>query len=73
MIEVPRGALAILREPRVAWFFAGVFCTVLAHTALYAFFSLYLVSLGYTKTAVGVIWAVGVLAEVKVGVRGYEY
>ena len=36
------GALAVLRQPEVAWFFAGVFLTVLAHTSLYAFFSLYL-------------------------------
>ena len=58
------GALAVLREPVVAWFFAGVFFTVLAHTSLYAFFSLYLVSLGYSKTAVGLVWAAGVAAEV---------
>jgi PPP family 3-phenylpropionic acid transporter len=58
------GALAVLRQPVVAWFFGGVFFTVLAHTSLYAFFSLYLVSLGYSKTAVGLIWAVGVAAEV---------
>ena len=58
------GALAVLRQPVVAWFFAGVFFTVLAHTSLYAFFSLYLVSLGYSKTAVGLVWAVGVAAEV---------
>ena len=62
--EAAPGALAVLREPVVAWFFAGVFFTVLAHTSLYAFFSLYLVSLGYTKSAVGLVWAVGVLAEV---------
>jgi PPP family 3-phenylpropionic acid transporter len=58
------GALAVLREPVVAWFFAGVFFTVLAHTSLYAFFSLYLASLGYGKTVIGLIWAVGVAAEV---------
>ena len=58
------GAMAVLRQPVVAWFFAGVFFTVLAHTSLYAFFSLYLVSLGYSKTAVGLVWAVGVAAEV---------
>jgi PPP family 3-phenylpropionic acid transporter len=58
------GALAVLREPVVAWFFAGVFFTVLAHTSLYVFFSLYLASLGYGKTAIGLIWAVGVTAEV---------
>jgi PPP family 3-phenylpropionic acid transporter len=58
------GALAVLREPVVAWFFAGVFFTVLAHTSLYAFLSLYLVSLGYSKAAVGLVWALGVAAEV---------
>ena len=62
--EAAPGALAVLRQPIVAWFFAGVFFTVLAHTSLYVFFSLYLVSLGYSKTAVGLIWAVGVVAEV---------
>ena len=62
--ESAPGALAVLREPVVAWFFAGVFFTVLAHTSLYAFFSLYLVSLGYTKSQVGLVWAVGVVAEV---------
>ncbi|MEP7299853.1 MAG: MFS transporter [Burkholderiales bacterium] len=58
------GALTVLREPVVAWFFAGVFFTVLAHTSLYAFFSLYLASLGYSKTAIGLVWAAGVAAEV---------
>ncbi len=58
------GAMAVLREPVVRWFFAGVFFTVLAHTSLYAFFSLYLVSLGYSKAMVGLIWAIGVAAEV---------
>lgn len=59
-----RGALAVLREPVVAWFFAATFLTVLAHTSLYAFFSLYLAALGYTKGAIGLFWAVGVVAEV---------
>ena len=62
--DVAQGVLSVLREPVVAWFFAGMFFTVLAHTALYAFFSLYLVSLGYSKTAVGLVWATGVAAEV---------
>ena len=48
----------------VAWFFAGVFFTVLAHTSLYAFFSLYLDSLGYGQTAVGLLWATGIVVEV---------
>lgn len=56
--------LPLLRRPAVAWFFASVFFTVLAHTSLYAFFSLYLVQLGYGKTAVGALWAVAVAAEI---------
>ena len=39
----------VMRRPEVRWFFAGVMLTVLAHTALYAFFSLYLDQLGYGK------------------------
>jgi PPP family 3-phenylpropionic acid transporter len=56
--------LPLLRRPEVAWFFASTFFTVLAHTSLYAFFSLYLVSLGYGKWAVGALWAVSVVVEI---------
>ncbi len=57
-------ALPLLKRPEVAWFFASVFFTVLAHTSLYAFFSLYLVDLGYGKGAVGALWAVSVAVEI---------
>jgi PPP family 3-phenylpropionic acid transporter len=57
-------ALEVLREPVVAWFFAGVFLTVLAHTSLYAFYSLYLASLGYDTGTIGLLWAIGVVLEV---------
>ncbi len=56
--------LPLLRRPEVAWFFASIFFTVLAHTSLYAFFSLYLVELGYGKAAVGGLWAVSVVVEI---------
>ncbi len=56
--------LSVLRQPVVAWFFGSVFFTVLAHTSLYAFFSLYLDSLGYPKSAVGALWAVSVVVEI---------
>jgi PPP family 3-phenylpropionic acid transporter len=56
--------LAVLRRPAVAWFFASVFFTVLAHTSLYTFLSLYLDSLGYAKTVVGGLWAVAVVVEI---------
>ena len=54
----------MLRQPVVLWFFAGVMLTVLAHSSLYAFFSLYLDQLGYGKPAVGAMWAVAVAAEI---------
>jgi PPP family 3-phenylpropionic acid transporter len=56
--------LPLLRRPEVAWFFGATFFTVLAHTSLYAFFSLYLVELGYGKAAVGGLWAVSVVGEI---------
>jgi PPP family 3-phenylpropionic acid transporter len=61
----PRASVwPVLRRPAVRWFFAAVMLTVLAHTALYAFFSLYLDRLGYGKPAVGALWGVSVAAEI---------
>jgi len=54
----------VLRRPEVRWFFLGVFLTVLAHSALYAFYSLYLDSLGYGKPVVGMLWAISVIVEI---------
>jgi len=61
---VPVGALAVLRRPEVAWFFVGVFLTVLAHASLYAFFSLFAASFGMSESAIGLLWSVGVLVEI---------
>jgi PPP family 3-phenylpropionic acid transporter len=60
----PAGTLAVLRRPEVAWFFAGVFLTVLAHVSLYAFFALFAASFGMSETAIGLLWSVGVLVEI---------
>lgn len=62
--EPAPAVLQLLKQPEVAWFFASIFFTVLAHTALYAFFSLYLVHLGYGKSAIGALWAVAVAVEI---------
>ena len=59
-----RSVWQVLRRPEVAWFFAGIFFTVLAHTSLYVFLSLYLDALGYSKGAVGALWAVSVAVEI---------
>ena len=61
--EAP-AVLSVLRQPAVAWFFASIFFTVLAHTSLYTFFSLYLDAQGMGKSTVGALWAVSVAAEI---------
>lgn len=54
----------VLRQPPVRWFFAAVFFHVLAHIFIYVFFSLYLDSLGYSKTVIGLLWALSVVIEI---------
>ncbi|MBU0589813.1 MAG: MFS transporter [Gammaproteobacteria bacterium] len=54
----------ILRQRHVQWFFAALFFHVLSHIGIYVFFSLYLDSLGYSKTMIGVLWAVSVIVEI---------
>ncbi len=53
-----------LAEPRVQWFFLSVALMVFAHGALYTYLSLYLAQLGYSTTAIGVFWVVGVVVEI---------
>ncbi|MBE2261819.1 MAG: MFS transporter [Burkholderiaceae bacterium] len=54
----------VLRQRAVQWFFAAAFFHVLSHIGIYVFFSLYLDSLGYSKTMIGVLWAVSVIVEI---------
>jgi PPP family 3-phenylpropionic acid transporter len=55
---------ALFAEPRVRWFFASVMLMIFAHGALYTYFSLHLAALGYSKSAIGVFWVLGVIVEV---------
>lgn len=54
----------VLRQRSVQWLFASLFFHVLSHMGIYVFFSLYLDSLGYSKTMIGLLWAVSVLVEI---------
>ena len=56
--------LPVLRQRPVQWFFAAAFFHVLSHIGIYVFFSLYLDEAGYSKTMIGVLWAVSVAAEI---------
>ncbi|HYX64295.1 MAG TPA: MFS transporter [Burkholderiales bacterium] len=42
------------------------FCMALAHGTLYAFLTLHLQQMGYRATAIGLLWTLGVLAEILV-------
>jgi PPP family 3-phenylpropionic acid transporter len=56
--------LPVLRRPVVRWFFASLLFHVMAHFAIYGFYSLYLDSLGYSKATIGALWAVSVVVEI---------
>jgi MFS transporter, PPP family, 3-phenylpropionic acid transporter len=58
--------LEILKRPEVAAFFTATFMMAVAHGVYYTFYSIYLVDHGYSKTAVGWLWAIGVICEVLV-------
>ncbi|MFH1604946.1 MAG: MFS transporter, partial [Pseudomonadota bacterium] len=56
----------VLRRPEVAALLGASFLMTLAHAPLYAFFSIYLVEHGYSKSAVGGMGSIGVIAEIVV-------
>ena len=64
----PRGATRVpaLRSPGAGPLLAAGFCMAAAHGILYAFLTLHLKSVGYSGTEIGVLWALGVLAEIVV-------
>lgn len=56
--------LGILCRREVAVFMASGGFMLAAHSALYAFYSLYLSKLGYSNVTIGLMWAVGATAEI---------
>lgn len=55
-----------LMRPTVLALIAACFLMSAAHGPLYVFFSIHLVNHGYDKTLVGVLWSLGVVAEILV-------
>ena len=56
----------IVLQPQVLALFGACFLMALAHGPYYTFFSIYLVDHGYAKSAVGLLWALGVVCEIGV-------
>jgi PPP family 3-phenylpropionic acid transporter len=54
----------LFRRPAVIAFFVSAFLLQLSFGAYYTFFSLYLESYHYSRTTIGLLWALGVVAEV---------
>ncbi len=58
--------LRLVLQPQVLALFGACFLMALAHGPYYTFFSIYLVEHGYAKSAVGWLWALGVICEIGV-------
>ncbi len=54
----------ILARPTVKGFLLASFLMLLAHAPLYTLFSLWLEQKGYSRTEIGLLWTLGVLAEI---------
>ena len=55
---------AILKQPGVLAFFVCAFLMQLSHGPYYTFYTIHLVDIGISRTVAGVLWALGVVAEV---------
>lgn len=61
------GFLTIVQQPVILSFLAASFLLQLSHGPYYTFYTLYLVeNYNYSSTATGLLWALGVLAEVAI-------
>ena len=54
----------LLSRKSVLSFFASTFLMIAAHSSLYVYYSLYLSDLGYSKSVIGLMWSLGVIAEI---------
>ena len=60
----PGSLMRILKQPAVIAFFATSFLLQFSHGPYYTFYSIYLEALGFSKFIVGLLWSLGVVAEV---------
>lgn len=58
------GILRVLRRPEVIGLLVASFLMQLSHGPYYTFYSIHLQDADYTRSFIGVLWGVGVLAEV---------
>lgn len=63
------GIMAVLKQPVVIALFVVCFLLQASHGPYYAFYSIYLEENGYSYTAIGWLWGLGVIAEIIVFFR----
>jgi PPP family 3-phenylpropionic acid transporter len=56
--------MQVLRRPEVFALLLVTFLMQASHSAYYAFYSIYMEAIGYSSSAIGELWALGVIAEV---------
>lgn len=60
----PLSVRELLMRREVLAFFTSTFLMIAAHASLYVYYSLYLAGIGYSNTVIGLMWSLGVIAEI---------
>ncbi len=61
-----RSLRKVIKQPAIIAFFVACFLLQVSHGPYYTFFSVYLEDHGYSRTVTGLLWSLGVVAEVVV-------
>ena len=56
----------VIKQPKVLAFLVVCFLMLCSHGPYYTFYTIYLEELGYSSNLIGILWAVGVMAEVAI-------
>lgn len=56
----------ILRRPEVMALFAACFLMMASQASIFVFYSIYMVESGHSKSTVGILWSMGVVAEIAI-------
>jgi PPP family 3-phenylpropionic acid transporter len=62
--QQPNSVRELLSRKSVLSFFVSTFLMIAAHSSLYVYYSLYLSDMGYSKSVIGLMWSLGVIAEI---------
>lgn len=54
----------IVRQPTVIAFLLAGILLQMGHGAYYSFFSIYMEEMGFSRSAIGILWSIGVIAEI---------